>query len=332
MKYIERMRKQKHYELSFEPKSIWEYKTNTISDQIIEDPISKKSYQKSKEKDWINIGSGGYLSKFVTEYAKRIIEFFTKKGDLIIDPFAGRTRGLITTILERNYIGYEVIKENIEIMQQQYNELKKQFKMGKLKLINKSSEYIDELNEQADLIFTCPPYWDVEKYKSVDNQLSDYKTYEEFLNKYEEILLKSADKLKEGKFFVIVVADFRKNGKFYDFSTDTIKILTKKLDIWDKIIFEMSPAKRHPLYIQAITNLNMLKTHEYCLVFRKRTNKEKEVEINNEINFNRPLVKDIYKNKDILFWSKEKGKIDWIDEKFKKEKEKLNKLNILNNW
>jgi hypothetical protein len=31
----------------------------------------------------------------------------------------------------------------------------------------------------------------------------------------------------------------------------------------------MSPAKRHPLYPQAVTNRKMLKTHEYCLIFRK---------------------------------------------------------------
>ena len=40
---------------------------------------------------------------------------------------------------------------------------------------------------------------------------------------------------------------------------------------------------------------------------------EKLVERNNDINWNRPLVKDIHKGKERLFWV---DKRDWIDEQF----------------
>ena len=33
----------------------------------------------------------------------------------------------------------------------------------------------------------------------------------------------------------------------------------------------------------------------------------------NDINWNRPLVKDVYRNKDRLFWAEDKK--DWVDEK-----------------
>ena len=110
----------------------------------------------------------------------------------------------------------------------------------------------------------------------------------------------------------MVLANFR-DGKLRDFCSDTKDILKKHLTYHDEIILEMSPAKRHPLYTQAITNLNCLKTHEYCLVFRKETNKEDLIKRNNDINWNRPLVKDVYKHTDRLFWAQ--GKRDWIDEK-----------------
>ena len=70
------------------------------------------------------------------------------------------------------------------------------------------------------------------------------------------------------------MANFRIDNKFYDFCGDTKNILKKHLDFHDEIILEMSPAKRHPLYLQAITNLNCLKTHEYCIVFRNSDMKE----------------------------------------------------------
>jgi hypothetical protein len=42
---------------------------------------------------------------------------------------------------------------------------------------------------------------------------------------------------------------------------------------------------------------------------------------NNDINYSRPLVKDVYHNKDRLFWAE--GKKDWIDEKLGISKDDL---------
>ena len=187
--------------------------------------------------------------------------------------------------------------------------------LGKLKLIHSSSEYIDKHlhGGVADMIMTCPPYFNIEKYESADGQLTDIKKYEDFLFIYKFILRKCCNKLKPGGFFAVVLANFRIDGKLYDFCGDTKDILKQELDFHDEVILEMSPAKRHPLYTQAITNLNCLKTHEYCLVFRKENNKEDLIKRNNDINWNRPLVKDVYRNKDRLFWAEDKK--DWLDEK-----------------
>jgi DNA modification methylase len=312
--YADRMRKQKFYELSFEPKSFWNYNRGNNLDILIND---QKSYENNQTDNFIGKGRGTFLSKFNSEYAKRILEMWSKKDDLVIDPFAGRSsRPLVSTLLNRNYIGFDVINDNLKEAQQQYDKLKNDRSLGKLKLINESSENIDKHIDKnvADLIMTCPPYFNIEKYESVNGQLTDIETYDEFLNTYSNILNKSVNVLKKGGFFIIVLANFRIDGKFYDFVGDTKNILKQSLDYHDEIILEMSPAKRHPLYVQAITNLNCLKTHEYCIVFRKADIKEKIIDRNNEINWNRPLVKDIYLNRDKLFWAE--GKKDWIDDHF----------------
>jgi DNA modification methylase len=314
MKYADRMRKQKLYEFSYEPKSFWEYSRGNNIDLLIND---EKSYDNNTTDNFIGSGRGTFLSKFNSEYAKRILEMWSKKGDFIIDPFAGRSsRPLVSTLLERNYIGFDVLNDNLKEAQEQYEKLKQDRTLGKLRLINESSENIDKHFHKSvvDLIMTCPPYFNIEKYDSADGQLTDIKTYDDFLKTYATILNKSADVLKPGGFFIVVLANFRIEGKFYDFVGDTKNILKQNLDYHDEIILEMSPAKRHPLYVQAITNLNCLKTHEYCLVFRKPCDKDKLIDINNDINWNRPLVKDIYGNKEDLFWAD--GKRDWINEQF----------------
>jgi DNA modification methylase len=324
--YIERLRKQGLYELSYEPKSYWEYSRGNNIDKLVDDI---KSYDYNAEKtheDFIKSGRGSFLSKFNSEYAKRIIEMWSKKGDGIVDPFAGRSsRPLVSTLLERNYVGFDVIKDNLQEAEEQYNILKNERSLGKLKLIHKSSEHIDEFLPEgvADMIMTCPPYYNIEKYESVDGQLTDIKTYEEFLETYKIILEKSIKILKPSCFFVVVLANFRIDGKLYDFCSDTKNILKEHLKFHDEIILEMSPAKRHALYTQAIVNLNCLKTHEYCLVFRKKDDKNNMIKKNNDINYNRPLVKDIHPNKDRLFWVDKK---DWIDEKFNTSTNSLDKF------
>ena len=324
--YIERLRKQGLYELSYEPKSYWEYSRGNNIDKLVNDI---KSYDYNAEKtheDFIKSGRGSFLSKFNSEYAKRIIEMWSKEDDFIVDPFAGRSsRPLVSTLLGRNYVGFDVIKDNLQEAEEQYNVLKKERSLGKLKLIHSSSEDIDKHlhGDVADMIMTCPPYYNIEKYESVDGQLTDIKTYEEFLETYKIILEKSIKILKPSCFFVVVLANFRIDGKLYDFCSDTKNILKEHLIFHDEIILEMSPAKRHALYTQAIVNLNCLKTHEYCLVFRKKDDKDNMIKKNNDINYNRPLVKDIHPNKERLFWVDKK---DWIDEKFNTSTNSLDKF------
>ena len=313
--YVERLRKQGLYEFSYEPKSFWEYNRGNNIDKLVDD-LKSYDHNKVDSKDFIKHGRGSFLSKFNSEYAKRIIEMWSKEGDFIVDPFAGRSsRPLVSTLLKRNYVGFDVVYDNLQEAKEQYDILKKGRQLGYLKLIHTSSEYMDlHLNGGvADMIITCPPYFNIEKYESVDGQLTDIKIYKNFLDIYKTILEKSANILKPGCFFAIVVANFRIDGELYDFCSDTKDILKKHLTYHDEIILEMSPAKRHPLYTQAITNLNCLKTHEYCLVFRKEDSKENLIKRNNDINWNRPLVKDIHPNKERLFWA---GKKDWIDDKF----------------
>ena len=313
--YVERLRKQGLYEFSYEPKSFWEYSRGNNIDKLVDD-IKSYDHNKVAQKDFLKQGRGSFLSKFNSEYAKRIIEMWSKEDDFIVDPFAGRSsRPLVSTLLKRNYVGFDVVYDNLQEAKEQYDILKKGRQLGYLKLIHTSSEYMDlHLNGGvADMIITCPPYFNIEKYESVDGQLTDIKIYKNFLDIYKTILEKSANILKPGCFFAIVVANFRIDGELYDFCSDTKDILKKHLTYHDEIILEMSPAKRHPLYTQAITNLNCLKTHEYCLVFRKEDSKENLIKRNNDINWNRPLVKDIHPNKERLFWVDKK---DWIDDKF----------------
>jgi DNA modification methylase/Fe-S-cluster containining protein len=74
----------------------------------------------------------------------------------------------------------------------------------------------------ADFIFSCPPYGDLEKYSDDPNDLSAMDHYA-FTAAYKRIILKSVSKLKENSFACFVVGDFRdKKGFYRNFVSETI--------------------------------------------------------------------------------------------------------------
>ena len=258
----------------FEPKSIWDYKKYTEFDKKITDKISsdglKEDYDTEQGKNtWIKVGSKGRaLSKFNSENCKNIINYFTCKGDTILDPFAGRTRAIISNHLGRKYVGFELTEKYFPAES-----------TSDRKIFNMDSGDMDKVLDKSmkfDLVFTCPPYWNMEKYSKDENDLSTFKTYDNFLEGCNRRLETASQYLKDDGFLIVVLMDFRQKGVFYPWHTDTINFFHKNTDfkLYDTILWEMSPAKRHPLYPQALLNRRMLNTHEYCLVFNRKTQPE----------------------------------------------------------
>lgn len=254
---------------SFYPMSFWKFVKNTPFDKRIKDDVSietykedkkSKSHLKGRKEHW---GGRTSFGKFNSEYARRLILFYSCRGDKVIDPFAGRTRFKICQELNRPYTGFEINKKFV----------------FDLSIINDDCINIDKYTEQGsfDFLFTCPPYWSVEKYsKNIDGDLSRAKTYRTFLNEYTKRLSKAFSRLKKNGVAVIVVSDFRKDGVFYSLHHDTIDIaLQNDWPLYDVVILEMSPAARNCYFGQAVAKRRMLCCHEYALVFSKTNEIEK---------------------------------------------------------
>ncbi len=213
---------------------------------------------------------GKYFSEFNPTIAENIINFWSNEEDIILDPFAGRTRCLISTLKNRKYIGFEISKEVYEKTSKIiYENLK-----GELipKLYNEDSFNLDKIKlPMVDLIFSCPPYWNLEKYESCEGQLSDIKDYNKFLERYKQIMKKSINLLKDGKYMCLVVGDFRKNKKYYTFHLDNIKIMEElgmklhDIIIIQSVTFDIANRRFGMFKNHKFTS----KVHEYLLVFKK---------------------------------------------------------------
>lgn len=320
MKFSEKMKKTIKYELTFEPKSLWNFTKNKFLENVCD-----TGYGKDTSKDYIFSGKGTFLSGWNKEFHKRLIEFYTIEGDTILDPFAGHSSSFIPYLMNRNFIGFEITKERYDIQNEHISKLKNIFHRDcNINLINDSSENIKNYLKENTIncIITDPPFWDLEKYERPVNgeQLSDIKEYNTFLDKLSKILIESSSYLKDNGFLLLKIGDFRRKTQFINLSGDIInKILSNtNLTLIDKIVLELNPNKRPPLYPLAITKKQMLKVQEFVLVFRK-INKNTIDEDNDRINWNRKLVNDVYNGIDELFYAQSKGKKDYITEGLEEE-------------
>jgi DNA modification methylase len=144
------------------------------------------------------------------------------------------------------------------------------------KLLLQSSEQMPFENESFDFALTCPPYADVEKYdeiygEKVKEDLSGF-TYDQFLTLYKKCLGETYRCLKQGSYFVIVVGDVHRNGKFISISNDTAKICQELgFEFHDENIYNRKSNIGGDLNYKTfiLTCKRFPCIHEYILVFRK---------------------------------------------------------------
>jgi len=242
--------------------SIWLFRKKGKEWKGTKDPIANmKNFRQVR---------GDYFSEFNPMIAENIINFWSKEGDLILDPFAGRTRGIISALKLRKYIGFEISEEV-------YNKTSKEIETWELEEFFKPEIYnTDSINidlfglPKVDLIFSCPPYWNIEKYESCEGQLSDIRDYHQFLDKYKQIMEKSVSYLKKEGYLALVVGDFRIKKKYYPFHCDNIKIMQElglklhDIIILQSVTFDIANRRfgSHKKY--KFTS----KIHEYLLIFK----------------------------------------------------------------
>ena len=69
-------------------------------------------------------------------------------------------------------------------------------------------------DDKFDLLFSCPPYADLEKYSDLPGDISNMN-YTDFILTYKSIIRKGVNHLKKGGYAVFVVGEVRDNKGYY---------------------------------------------------------------------------------------------------------------------
>ena len=99
-----------------------------------ENSISKEQFMEWTKSLWtMNAESArriGHPAPFPEELPNRLIQLYSFKKDIILDPFMGSGTTAISALKsERNYVGYEISKEYIQLAEKRINPIKNQTKL-----------------------------------------------------------------------------------------------------------------------------------------------------------------------------------------------------------
>ena len=201
-------------------------------------------------------------ANFDPELAKFILKYYARDSTTVFDSFAGwGERGNAAKILKYVYNGYDISQKAIDYA----------FKTYGIKNTLGDSRHTDLEDNSMDFSFSCPPYWDLEKYETTDGQLTDIADYQNFLNELEKVVQEINRVLKDGALVCWVVGDFRRKSKLIDFSTDVgLLFRNNGFELKDKVIIDNSTNYNVPLHLpNSYEHKFTVKVHEFLLVYKK---------------------------------------------------------------
>lgn len=139
-----------------------------------------------------------------------VYRWFSPAGGQVLDPWAGGSvRGLVAACLGRRYVGIDLRAEQVAANYAQADAMLADGQPRPVWLVGDCAQVLPALDEEkADLIFGCPPYFDLERYSNDPTDLSTM-TDAGFAEAYATHLALAAAQLRPDRFAVLVVSGAR---------------------------------------------------------------------------------------------------------------------------
>jgi DNA modification methylase len=233
-------------------------------------------------------------AKFPETMAQEFIEFFTKEGEIVLDPMAGTGSTLIAALrCGRNSYGIELNPKYAEIAQQIIEEERALLgdSVSSLQSLIINGDAAQITNYQlpiVDYVLTSPPYWDMLRAKGSEtqkkrrssieldvhysddpNDMGNISDYDEFLEKLVNIYKGLKPLLREKAYMTIIVKNVKKGGKIYPLAWDIARELGKTYTLKDEKIWLQDNQPLAPFGLGSAWVSNTF--HHYCLQFRNES-------------------------------------------------------------
>ncbi|MBT4539181.1 site-specific DNA-methyltransferase [Candidatus Woesearchaeota archaeon] len=215
-------------------------------------------------------------AKYPENLIKEFIEFFTKPGQVVFDPFLGTGSTLVAAQQTgRKGIGIE--------LQKRYAEIAKQ-RVDKTQHIIIGNAFDNHNLPEIDLVITSPPYGAMLQKKSLaakkrsdkglDTQYSDdeadlgnVETHDEFVEKLNQLFIQLKPKVKLNGHVVIILQNYMQKGTYIPLAWDVAKLVSQNFQFRGERIWCQDNKTLYPYGYRYsfVPNVH----HHYCLIFKK---------------------------------------------------------------
>jgi tRNA G10 N-methylase Trm11 len=184
---------------------------------------------------------------FPPKVIEKLINEYSKKGDVVFDPFAGFGTTLkAAKKLGRGAFGTEIDKDKINFAKSKF----------KVEIIQKSAFDLDYKNHpDIDLCIFSPPYW---------GPALGAVTYEDYLSKLKDLVSKIKERMNKNACLIVLAQNYGTEYGLFTLAWDIGNALKEVLRFEQDIIWciDRKKSKRDMKHEAA--------DHHYCLIFRKR--------------------------------------------------------------
>jgi DNA modification methylase len=230
-------------------------------------------------------------AKFPETMAQEFVEFFTKSGEIVLDPMVGTGSTLIACLRAgRHSIGIELNPTYAEVAKRIVNEerdsLGKKAEGIRTEVITGDVAQLADFNlPTVDYVLTSPPYWDMLHARGAETQrkrratpdmdvvysddpadLGNISDYDEFIDRLVAVYVGLQTYLRPRAYLTIIVKNVKKGGRIYPLAWDLARRLGEPYTLKDERIWCQDNVRLAPYGLGSAWVSNTF--HHYCLQFR----------------------------------------------------------------
>lgn len=234
-------------------------------------------------RDNSGVHTAGYWGNFIPQIPRQMMLRYTKKGDWVLDTFAGSGTTLIEgQRLGRNTIGIELQPEAARLARRLVTsepnpeEVVSDIITGDCAAVDYGAILQRHNQRSVQLAILHPPYFDIIKFSDDPRDLSNAGSVETFLDKMAGIIDRVSGVLDRGRYLALVIGDKYSRGEWIPLGFRTMNRVVERGYLLKSIVvknFEQTTGKRAQKDLwryRALAGGFYIFKHEYIFVFEKK--------------------------------------------------------------
>lgn len=259
------------------PVTVWEVADNNPVQRQLKKKMQDRGQTRTVPgsthgmKSWWTNSQGATTSIFPPQIALNILGLYGPRSGTVYDPFAGGgCRAVMAAKAGLHYTGVEIRFDEVVAIR---NLARTHNVSSKINIVHGDACNPGLDGKQFDFCFTCPPYWNMERYDGGPNDLSMITKYDRFLAELDKAIRHTYRLLKPGSVSCWVVGLHRHaDGELAALNHDIAR-LHRAAGFWFKeevIIYRKNPMTALRAGTFEKGHHLLVRNHEYCLVFERR--------------------------------------------------------------